>query len=138
PFPLFDAEKYLQSGFARRLPKAIRDEIREHGLRNSHLLSIAPTGTISLAFGDNVSNGIEPAFSWRYNRRKRTGDGFENIQVEDHAYRLYKEMAWGAFLRDTQTPDEEPTEETEKRFISALPEAFVSALEISAADHQAM
>ena len=63
-FPLFDAEKLLASGSgkapARRHPR--RD--RRSGLRNSHLLSIAPTGTISLAFADNASNGIEPAYSW--------------------------------------------------------------------------
>src|SRR5690606_1757418 len=65
-FPLFDAEKYLAAGFASRLPDALKQQIREHGVRNSHLTSIAPTGTISLAFADNASNGIEPAFSWFY------------------------------------------------------------------------
>ena len=68
-FPLFNAELYLSGGnFASRLPADIKSEIRKHGLRNSHLLSIAPTGTISLAFADNASNGIEPPFSWTYNR----------------------------------------------------------------------
>ncbi|MGB0905129.1 MAG: adenosylcobalamin-dependent ribonucleoside-diphosphate reductase, partial [Mangrovicoccus sp.] len=75
PFLKFDADKYLASGFAKRLPDDIRDQIREHGIRNSHLLSIAPTGTISLAFADNTSNGIEPAFSWYYTRSKRMPDG---------------------------------------------------------------
>ena len=74
-FPAFDADKYLASGMAMRLPEAIREQIREHGIRNSHLLSIAPTGTISLAFGDNCSNGLEPAFSWFYKRLKREADG---------------------------------------------------------------
>jgi ribonucleoside-diphosphate reductase alpha chain len=47
---------YLSGGnFASRLPADIKAEIRKHGLRNSHLLSIAPTGTISLAFADNAS-----------------------------------------------------------------------------------
>ena len=50
-------------------------EIRTHGIRNSHLLSIAPTGTISLAFADNASNGIEPPYSWTYQRKKRMPDG---------------------------------------------------------------
>ena len=55
-FPLFNAELYLSGGnFASRLPPDIKAEIRKHGLRNSHLLSIAPTGTISLAFADNAS-----------------------------------------------------------------------------------
>ena len=71
-FPLFNADLYLSGGtFASRLPQPLKDRIRQHGLRNSHLLSIAPTGTISLAFADNASNGIEPAFSWSYTRKKR-------------------------------------------------------------------
>ncbi|MEZ7912061.1 MAG: adenosylcobalamin-dependent ribonucleoside-diphosphate reductase, partial [Propionivibrio sp.] len=75
-FPLFNAELYLSGGnFASRLPADVKAEIRKHGLRNSHLLSIAPTGTISLAFADNASNGIEPPFSWTYNRKKRMADG---------------------------------------------------------------
>ncbi|HRO10276.1 adenosylcobalamin-dependent ribonucleoside-diphosphate reductase [Amaricoccus sp.] len=115
-FPLFEAEKYLESGFARRLPEEIRAEIRAHGLRNSHLLSIAPTGTISLAFADNASNGIEPAYSWFYTRRKREPDGsMREYRVEDHAWRLWR-----------------------ARGGTELPPAFVNALEISARDHMAM
>ena len=69
-FPLFNADLYLSGGnFASRLPAEIKQKIRNHGIRNSHLLSIAPTGTISLAFADNASNGIEPPFSWTYSRR---------------------------------------------------------------------
>ncbi len=75
-FPLLDADQYLAAPrFASRLPDEIKNKIRKHGLRNSHLLSIAPTGTISLAFADNASNGIEPAFSWFYTRKKRMLDG---------------------------------------------------------------
>ncbi|RGE40594.1 adenosylcobalamin-dependent ribonucleoside-diphosphate reductase [Comamonas testosteroni] len=117
-FPLFKAKQYLQSGFAKRLPKEIRAAIKKHGLRNSHLLSIAPTGTVSLAFADNASNGIEPAFSWTYTRKKRMADGGEQFYtVQDHAYRLYKAM---------HGED------------AALPDYFVSALELSASEHVAM
>src|SRR5438105_1255715 len=64
-FPLFNADLYLSGmSFAARLPDELKSLIRRHGLRNSHLLSIAPTGTISLAFADNASNGIEPPVSW--------------------------------------------------------------------------
>ena len=74
----------------------MKDKIRAQGLRNSHLLSIAPTGTISLAFADNASNGIEPAFSWTYTRKKRLGQaeggGFKEYAVEDHAWRLYRHL----------------------------------------------
>ena len=94
-FPLFDAEQYLGgAAFASRLPEEIKAAIRQHGMRNSHLLAIAPTGTISLAFADNASNGIEPAFSWFYTRKKRMADGTrKEYQVEDHAYRLFKHAA---------------------------------------------
>jgi ribonucleoside-diphosphate reductase alpha chain len=91
-FPLFNADLYLSGqSFASRLPQSVKDKIRSDGLRNSHLLSIAPTGTISLAFADNASNGIEPAFSWHYTRKKRMPDGsFKEHAVEDHAWRLYR------------------------------------------------
>jgi len=118
-FPLFNADLLLSSGtFASRLPQRLRERIRAQGLRNSHLLSIAPTGTISLAFADNASNGIEPAFSWSYTRKKRMPDGgFKEYAVEDHAWRLYRHLKG----------EHEP-----------LTPAFVTALEMSALDHEAM
>ena len=117
-FPKLQAEEYLRSEFAQRLPEQIKQAVREHGIRNSHLTSIAPTGTISLAFADNASNGIEPAFSWFYKRSKRMPDGSKkDYTVEDHAYRVYRAMGGD---------------------VEALPEAFVSALEISAIDHMLM
>ncbi|MGB7535629.1 MAG: adenosylcobalamin-dependent ribonucleoside-diphosphate reductase, partial [Azonexus sp.] len=118
-FPLFNAELYLSGGnFASRLPNEVKAEIRKHGLRNSHLLSIAPTGTISLAFADNASNGIEPPFSWTYSRKKRMQDGtLKEYSVEDYAWRLYKHMGGD---------------------VSKLPDYFVTALEISAAAHKDM
>jgi ribonucleoside-diphosphate reductase alpha chain len=118
-FPLFDARRYLEQGtFASRLPDDITSAIRAHGIRNSHLLSIAPTGTVSLAFADNASNGIEPAFSWTYQRTKRMADGSrQSFAVEDHAYRLYREMGGD---------------------VNALPDYFVSALDMSAHDHLEM
>lgn len=87
-FPLFDAEKYLQSGFMARQPEWLRDMVAKHGVRNSHLTSIAPTGTISLALGENVSSGIEPIFAASYMRTKVQGDG-ERVQfsVSDRSYR---------------------------------------------------
>lgn len=118
-FPLFDAEKFLSAPHcASRLPDAIKERIRKLGIRNSHLLSIAPTGTISLAFADNASNGIEPPFSWFYNRKKRMADGTsKEYVVEDYAYRLYRMMGGD---------------------VNNLPEYFVSALEMSALDHMEM
>ncbi len=118
-FPLLDVEKYLSEGtFASRLPERIKARIREHGIRNSHLISIAPTGTVSLAFADNASNGIEPAFSWSYTRTKREADGSKrDYVVEDHALRVYRELGG-------DTSD-----------LSKLPDYFVNAMQMSAADH---
>jgi len=118
-FALFNADLYLSRGtFASRLPPALKDKVRAQGLRNSHLLSIAPTGTISLAFADNASNGIEPPFSWSYTRRKRMPDGrAKEYAVEDHAWRLYRH------LKGVDAP---------------LTDAFVTALEMSAESHAAM
>jgi ribonucleoside-diphosphate reductase alpha chain len=115
-FALFDAERYLEAGtFASRLPDDIKQAIRRDGIRNSHLLSIAPTGTVSLAFADNASNGIEPAFSWTYTRMKVMADGGrESFDVEDYAYRLYRELGGD---------------------VKNLPDYFVSALQMSARDH---
>ena len=118
-FPALDVEKYLGSdSFVSRLDDKLKKDIRQFGIRNSHLLSIAPTGTVSLAFADNASNGIEPAFSWVYRRKKREADGsISEYAVEDHAWRLYRELGGD---------------------IEKLPSYFVSALEMAATDHIAM
>lgn len=58
-FPLLDRERYLSAPFIRALPEALRARIAQRGLRNSHLVAIAPTGTISL-LADHVSSGLEP------------------------------------------------------------------------------
>ncbi len=86
PFPLFDAERYLQSKFIQQLPHHIQQDIAKYGIRNSHLTSIAPTGTISLS-ADNISSGIEPVFTHSYTRTIETFDGPINEHVTDYAYR---------------------------------------------------
>ena len=118
-FPALDVQKYLGSdSFVSRLDDKLKNDIRQFGIRNSHLLSIAPTGTVSLAFADNASNGIEPAFSWVYRRKKREADGsISEYAVEDHAWRLYRDLGGD---------------------IEKLPPYFVSALEMAATDHIAM
>lgn len=85
PFPLFSPQ-LLNSEFAKTLPDGIREDIAKHGLRNSHLLSIAPTGTISIG-ADNVSSGIEPPFSLQYDRKVVTFDGTSVETVKDYAFR---------------------------------------------------
>ncbi|MGC2520856.1 MAG: adenosylcobalamin-dependent ribonucleoside-diphosphate reductase [Burkholderiales bacterium] len=118
-FPLFNADMYLSgTSFSARLPQDIKALIRKQGIRNSHLLSIAPTGTISLAFADNASNGIEPPFSWTYTRKKRMADGtVKEFPVEDYAWRVYKHAGGD---------------------MEKLPPWFVTALELSAAAHEQM
>lgn len=88
PFPMFMADKYLESGFAKTLPENIRRDIHNYGIRNSHLLSVAPTGTISLS-ADNVSSGIEPVFSHSYVRTIQTFEGPKEERVEDYGYRVF-------------------------------------------------
>lgn len=87
PFPLYN-EQYLESEFAQTLPEDIRHLIRTHGIRNSHLLSVAPTGTISLT-ADNVSSGIEPVFSYGYDRTIQTFDGPKIERVDDYGVRQF-------------------------------------------------
>ena len=76
PFPLWNHEDYSNSAFIKTLPQWLQDEVSVYGTRNSHLLSIAPTGTISLT-ADNVSSGIEPPFSLYYDRTIQQFDGHQ-------------------------------------------------------------
>ncbi len=89
-FPCFDKAKYLQGGFVRSLPGDIQDAIATHGIRNSHLLAIAPTGTISLLAG-NVSSGLEPIFAASYTRNVLAEDGSpQAFTLTDHALELWR------------------------------------------------
>lgn len=121
-FPKLDIDRYLaHPHFASRLPDDIQAAIQQHGIRHSHLLSIAPTGTISMAFADNASNGIEPPYSWTYLRKMRERGGTEKtIHVVDHALRVYEHLHGP--ITD----------------LSTLPPYFVNALNISAQAHMQM
>lgn len=114
PFPLFNYS-HMEGKFVARLPEDIRESMSLHGIRNSHLTSIAPTGTITLAFADNASNGIEPPFSWVYTRKKRMPDDTQKeFEVADHAWRMYRALGHD---------------------MNNLPKNFVSALEMSVEAH---
>ena len=116
PFPFFRPDDYLAGRFIKRLPAALRDAIARHGIRNSHLLAIAPTGTISL-LANNVSNGLEPVFGFSYERRVRQPDGrYETFAVTDYAWRRFREH--------------QPA--------STLPASFVDALSLPPAAHLGM
>ncbi|MEM7498569.1 MAG: adenosylcobalamin-dependent ribonucleoside-diphosphate reductase [Pseudomonadota bacterium] len=116
PFPLFDAKPYLSGETIATLPRDIRDGIAEHGIRNALLTSIAPTGTISL-FAGNVSSGIEPVFALSYTRKVLQPDGSRREEeVVDYAL-----AAWRSLKGDAPLPDH-----------------FVTAQDLSPADHVAM
>ena len=88
-FPAYEREAYLAAPFIRRLRPALRDGIAAHGIRNSHLLAIAPTGTISLLAG-NVSSGIEPIYALEAERSVRMNDGdVREFNVRDFAYDVW-------------------------------------------------
>ncbi len=115
-FPFFDASQFLRRPFPASLPSSLQKTIRENGLRNGVLTSIAPTGTISLLAG-NVSSGIEPVFDFEYRRRLLAPDGSERQEtIRDYAARLF---------RDTHGD-------------AALPEAFVTAHDLSPQQHLLM
>lgn len=115
-FPAFQAGPYLAAPFISALPVDIRDAIARHGIRNSHLLAIAPTGSISLLAGD-LSSGVEPVFAASMERTVLDALGTpRRIEVTDYAYRCWRQ-AHGA---DT------------------LPPAWVTAAELPAEAHLAM
>lgn len=101
-FPLFDADKYLDTPFIKSLPQRIRRRIKKYGSRNSHLLSIAPTGTISLS-ADNCSGGLEPVFALETTRTIQKWDGEVKVDVPDYGY-----ATWGVRGKtaDECTPQE--------------------------------
>lgn len=87
-FPLYDADLYSKGHFIKTLPDEVQYFIRRNGIRNSHLTSIAPTGTISL-FADNISSGIEPVFAYSFDRTVIEASGPRVETVEDFGVRRF-------------------------------------------------
>jgi len=110
PFPMFDAAKYLEGLYIKRLPEDVRQGIRTHGIRNGVLQTQAPTGTTSILAG--ASSGIEPVFDFSFKRTDRIG---EHIVY----HQLYKEYA-------EQHPGE------------ATPDYFVNAKQLTPFEHVKM
>ncbi|MFO7276494.1 MAG: adenosylcobalamin-dependent ribonucleoside-diphosphate reductase [Pseudomonadota bacterium] len=117
PFAAFERELYLERPFIRALPEPLRDAIRRHGIRNSHLTAIAPAGTISL-LANGVSSGIEPMFGLETQRHVVDDEGrLHAFSTRDYAY-----AAWRA---------RHPSEEK-------IPEYFVEAAAIAPREHLLM
>jgi ribonucleoside-diphosphate reductase alpha chain len=90
PFPKFDSDKILKSNFTKNLPKSIRSGIKDKGLRNIAILTIAPTGTTSFSVGQNCSSGIEPIFALEYDRNIKTDNNeIKKERVYDYAWLQY-------------------------------------------------
>ncbi len=112
PF-LLDREKFISAGFIKKMPNEIKSNILKYGIRNSHLLTIAPTGSTGTML--NVSTGLEPYFSFKYYRSGRLGKFMEvNAQIVDE------------FL------------ENNDELNGILPSYFVSAMDLEAMEHAKM
>ena len=107
-FPMFEAEKFLQSGFMQTMPEDLRENVRQNGIRNVTLLTQAPTGTTGTMV--NTSTGIEPFFSWVYYRKSRLGLHEEQVPIVQEWYATH--------------PGE-----------TQLPDYFVTAMSLSPEDH---
>ena len=124
-FPLLDREKFVQSGFITKHCGLkewdnVRDDILKYGIRNAKMISIAPTGTLSLTFGNNCSSGLEPIFSLEYERKVKMGgqsdDNVKIIPMRDYAY--------GEWLKVKDNPD-----------CIVDKDVFVTALEMTVDEH---
>lgn len=104
-------QAFTETGFMSKMPSDILEDIKEYGIRNSHLLTVAPTGSTGTMVG--VSTGLEPYFSFSYYRSGRLG---KFIEVKADIVQEYLD----------KNPDADPEN---------LPEWFISAMELSAEAH---
>ncbi len=124
-FPSLDREKFIQSGFCLRLPKEIRQDILQHGIRNICTMTVAPTGTTSLSVGQNCSSGIEPIFSLSYNRNYRTGNGEETAKQEVY------DQSWLEYLSFAATADQAKAALLGQEVNMPVPDFFVTTLSVN-------
>ncbi len=109
-FPLFDKDEYLSSPFVQRLSDKTKEMIGDLGLRNSHLLSIQPTGNTS-TLGNAPSSGIEPVFMHSYIRTSEQPalpDGINRPPMSPNAYEVGQDIdadgtAWTAEEQGDET-----------------------------------
>jgi ribonucleoside-diphosphate reductase alpha chain len=123
-FPYLDRDKFTQSGYLQKHAKNnvkwnnLLQDIKKYGIRNAKIMSIAPTGTLSLTFGNNCSSGIEPIFSLEYERKvKFGGQDEENVKIvkmQDYAFGLWEQVKNGNIVNKDK---------------------FITAMEMSVDDH---
>lgn len=131
-FPLLDRQKFVESGFIQKHCKndenndmaeewlSVMEDILKYGIRNSKMISIAPTGTLSLTFGNNCSSGLEPIFSLEYERKvKMGGQSEENIKIVP-----MRDYAYGRWLEVKNGED-----------CNAKEDVFITALEMTVDEH---
>lgn len=107
-FPVFDKEKIMKSGFIKTLKNSVKLRIQEYGLRNSNLLSCAPTGTISIISG-NISSGIEPIFGPAYIRKFYDKKDDDKMKEEIIFHPLFdKFMSEGKDVSNFENSDDIP------------------------------
>lgn len=87
-FPMYDARRYLAGAFVNTLPDHVRSAIKLFGMRNSHVTSVAPTGTISTC-ADNVSGGIEPVYAHEVLRTVIEFEGERQELLQDYGVRAF-------------------------------------------------
>ena len=104
-------QRFIESGYMKKMPESIRQAILKYGIRNSHLLTVAPTGSTGTMAG--VSTGLEPYFSFSYFRSGRLGK-FIEVNAEIVSEYLEKNPETAA---------------------DNLPPFFVSAMELSPEAH---
>lgn len=114
-FPFLDQygsrAKFIETGYMKKMPESIREDVLKYGIRNSHLLTIAPTGSTGTMVG--VSTGLEPYFAFKYYRSGRLGKFMEvNSPIVERYIAKHPE-----YTADT------------------LPEIFVSAMDLTAEEH---
>ena len=128
-FPLLDRERFVESGFIKKHCETsnewerVREDILKYGIRNSKMISVAPTGTLSLTFGNNCSSGLEPIFSLEYERKvKMGGQSDENIKIIP-----MRDYAYGEWLKIKNNPE-----------CTVDKDIFVTALEMTVDEHVEM
>jgi ribonucleoside-diphosphate reductase alpha chain len=125
--PVYPGKELMAFGsqYLARLPQYMRERIAEHGCRYTHATTIAPNGTLSMTWGNNCSNGVEPSFSHEYTRQRIVKGRSTKEAMQVYSYEL---LAY----RHLVNPDASPfaTDPANK-----LPDYFVTADELTSDEH---